>query len=190
MSANPHLALLFSQLSRYDLAEQELRQELATKPNNSVAHASLSLCLSSRRQYQEAVQSAQLAIELASNSLFLSFAYYALAFGIHRWSHLSVYHCNNRLSKAQAAIEEAIRLDSSDANCFALLATIRFEQGNYWHKALMEQCTDTLFLEIRLDKAYWREGLEAAKQGLMLDPEHDDCIYLQTRILSNLSREQ
>ena len=55
MSASYQRAwVLYFELKRYDLAEQELRGVLVDKPGDALAHSLLSLCLIHRQQYQEA----------------------------------------------------------------------------------------------------------------------------------------
>ena len=56
MSPHYDRALLLYQQSRYDLAEQELRQALANEPNDAFAHALLALCLCHRKDYPAAMR--------------------------------------------------------------------------------------------------------------------------------------
>ena len=58
-------ALLLLQQRRFDLAEQELRQVLATDPSYFPAHAWLSLTLLEMKRYAEAETEAEQAIHLA-----------------------------------------------------------------------------------------------------------------------------
>jgi len=122
---NPHVqrGLLLYQQSRHDMAENELRQALASEPHDSYAHALLALCLTQREQFQDATAEARQAIALEPDS---SFAHYA---------HAHVLSDRNRFNEALAAIEEAIRLDSVNADYFALLASIHFQEYR-WQKAL------------------------------------------------------
>ena len=57
-------AMLFQQ-SRFDLAEQELRQALMADPNDPHAHALLALCLARREEFAEATSEAHTAVGLA-----------------------------------------------------------------------------------------------------------------------------
>ena len=104
--------LLFSH-DRLDLAEKELRAALAAEPQDAMAHALLSQCLSDRKQYSEATREAQEAVRLAPD---LDVAHYALARGLLG---------RERLGEAEAAIKEALRLGPRDPDFHALLGWIR-----------------------------------------------------------------
>ena len=69
---NPHLqrARLLLEQTRYDLAEQELRQALVLEPNDAVAHALLAFCLVHQDKYAEASQESEAAIHLAPDEPF------------------------------------------------------------------------------------------------------------------------
>lgn len=123
MSNHYDRAFLLYQQSRYDLAVQELRQEMAGDPNNPLAHALLALCLCGCKDYRAATAAAEEAVHLGPN---LPFGYYALA--------SSLYHAD-RLSEAEEAIGQALALDPWDANYHSLLASIRFDQRR-WADAL------------------------------------------------------
>ena len=123
MNPNLQRAVLLSQQSRYEMAEQELRQALAAEPGDAYAHALLALCLVNREQFQEATQEAQQAVHLQPD---LPFAHYALAF---------VWSKRNYDKEALAAIQEALRLDSSETSYFALLAQIHLDESR-WREAL------------------------------------------------------
>jgi tetratricopeptide (TPR) repeat protein len=114
--------LLFEQ-SRYDLAEQEIKQEFADAPDNASAHALLALCLTHRERYDEATEAARTAVGLAPA---LAFAHYVLAL---------VFNDRNHLPEAEEAVQEAIRLDPEDANYYSLLSGVRYGQRR-WADAL------------------------------------------------------
>jgi tetratricopeptide (TPR) repeat protein len=122
---NPHYdrALLLYQQSRYDLAEQELRQALADEPSDASAHALLALCLCDRKDYPAAMHEAREAIHLGPD---IPFTHYALA--------QILYH-RDHLQEAEAAIEQALQLAPWDADYYSLLASIRFGQRR-WPSAL------------------------------------------------------
>jgi len=121
---NPNLerALLLYQQSRHELAEEQLRQALASDPQDAWAHALLALCLNEREQFKDATEEARQAIHLAPD---FPFAHYA---------HARVLHDRNHFPEARAAIEEAIRLDSTEADYFSLLAGIHFNEKR-WQEA-------------------------------------------------------
>jgi len=114
--------LLFQQ-SRYELAEQEIRQALGQEPSDAYGHALLSLTLLKRDQLKEATLEAQAAIHLAPD---YAFAHYALA---------KVWYERNDYDKAQEAIDEAIRLDPEDADYRFILSAIHYDQRR-WDDAL------------------------------------------------------
>jgi tetratricopeptide (TPR) repeat protein len=123
MTAHYDRALLLYQQSRYDLADQELRQALANEPDDALAHALLALCLCNRKDYPAAMHEAEEAIRLGPDD---SFSHYALAY--------TLYH-RGRLQEAERASEEALALDPGDADGYSLLASIRFDQRR-WPAAL------------------------------------------------------
>jgi tetratricopeptide (TPR) repeat protein len=84
-----------------------------------MAHALLGLCLSRRKQYQQATEEAQLAV------------HYAPDFSFTHFVHASVLHDRDRLNEALSAIEEAIRLDPAQADSYALLSAIRLDQRQW-----------------------------------------------------------
>jgi tetratricopeptide (TPR) repeat protein len=123
MNPNLERGILLYQQSRHELAEEQLRQSLATDPHDSYTHALLALCLTAREQFDEATNEARLAVHLGPD---FSFAHYALA---------KVYYDRNRRKEALEAIEQAIQLDSTDSDYFAMLSTIHFEDKR-WEAAL------------------------------------------------------
>jgi tetratricopeptide (TPR) repeat protein len=123
MNPNLERALLLFQQSRHEMAEDELRQALATDPNNAYAHALLGLCLAHREKFEEAAQETRQAIHMAPD---FSFTYYA---------HAQVLFDRNRFPEALTAINEAIRLDPDDADYHAVLANIHMQQCR-WRDAL------------------------------------------------------
>ena len=123
MNPNLQRGILLYQQSRHELAEAELRQSLASEPNDAYAHALLALCLAQREKFQDATAEAQQSIHLQPD---LSFAHYAYA---------RVLYDRTRVPEAKAAIEEATRLDSVEADYFSLLAGIHFQECR-WKEAL------------------------------------------------------
>jgi tetratricopeptide (TPR) repeat protein len=123
MNQNLQRAVLLIQQSRHELAEGELRQSLATEPDDPYAHALMALCLAQREQFKEATAEAEQAIHLGPD---FSFAHYAMARVMHR---------RNREDEALAAIHEAIRLEPFDADYLATLAEIQLHERQ-WSAAL------------------------------------------------------
>lgn len=116
-------ALLLLQQRRFDLAEKELRQILATEPDHFPAHAWLSLTLMEMGRYPEAQTEAEQAIHLAPDH---PYGYFVLS---------RVFHQQNQLRQAEKAIGEAIRLNPQEADYFAVLAGI-FASQQAWAKVL------------------------------------------------------
>lgn len=114
MTARYDRALLLYQQSRYDLAEQELRQALADEPNDPLAHALIALCLCNRKDYPAAMREAEEAIHLGPD---VAFAHYALANTLLQ---------RDRFKEAEAAVEQALELAPWEADYYSLLASIRF----------------------------------------------------------------
>jgi len=123
MSAHIQRAQLLLHQSRYELAEQELRQALALEPDHPVAHALLALCLARQKKFADANREARSAIHLSPDS---SFCHYALA---------DVLQEQEKLKEANAAIDEAIRLDPEEADYFAAKAGIVYGMRR-WADAL------------------------------------------------------
>ena len=123
-TANPHLTrawMLFEQ-SRYEMAEQELRQALGRSPDDATVHALLALCLAEGGQLDEANREVQTAIGLAPDN---PFPFYAQSFVCGKLNHWP---------EAEAAIREAIGLDPFDPSNFAQWAAVLYEQRR-WKEA-------------------------------------------------------
>jgi tetratricopeptide (TPR) repeat protein len=123
MPAHFDRALLLFDQSRYDLAEQELRQALGEEPNDPAAHALLAMCLSRRKDHAGAIETAERAVGLAPD---LAFAHYALA---------NALHFADRESEAAVAIDQAINLDPLNSSFQGMQASIRFARRD-WAGAL------------------------------------------------------
>jgi len=125
MSVSPQLqrALVLHEQGRYDMAEKELRQHLASEPNDGFGHALLAISLLEQEQLDAAEQAAREAI---GNEPDLSFAHYALS---------RVLSARNRDEEAEAAVDEAIRLEPADADYHGAKAGIEFDRRR-WQQAL------------------------------------------------------
>jgi tetratricopeptide (TPR) repeat protein len=106
--------ILFNQ-NRYDLADREFRQALASDPDHAQAHAFLALCLAEREKHDEAQHEADEAVRLEPDS---AFVHYARA---------RVLCERKRFKEATEAVEEAIRLDPENADYRGQLAGILME---------------------------------------------------------------
>ena len=123
MTAHLKRAMVLFEQARHKLAARELRQHLSHDPQDAVAHALLSICLTNGEKHQKATAEAQQAIHLDPE---LSLAHHALAVA---------YQNRNRLDEARTAIREAIRLDPYDPMLFSTLAGIQFNRRK-WDKSL------------------------------------------------------
>ncbi len=125
MSQTPHLqrALVLQSQGRHDLAEKELRQQLAGEPTDGFTHAVLAISLVELERLDEAERAAREAIGHAPDS---AFSHYAMA---------RVLSVRNRDDEAAAAIREAIRLEPDDADYHGMLAAIEFDRRR-WQPAL------------------------------------------------------
>ena len=104
--------MLLSQ-GRTEMAERELRNLLAREPDDSTAHALLSLCmLEDQSRYQNATDEAQRAVALAPDD---SYPHFVLSIVMLR---------RNRSKEALSAIEQAIELDPYDEDLFGQLAHV------------------------------------------------------------------
>ncbi|MCI0388463.1 MAG: tetratricopeptide repeat protein [Acidobacteria bacterium] len=153
MSTHIERARLLIQQSRYELATKELQKALAADPDDPIAHALMAVCLAEQKKFDQAYGEARQASTLAPE---LPYAQYVLAYVRYR---------QDFLPEAEQAINNAIQLDSWDADHFALLAQIKFQQRK------------------------WRDALEAAEKGLEIEAEHLACANLRAMALNRLGRE-
>ncbi len=116
-------AILLYQQSRYDLAEKELRRELAANPGHARAHGLLAVSLAHQEKYREAIQEARQAIHLGPDD---GFGHYALA---------TIFDRQDKLKEAEAAVGEAIRLEPENYYYLGLLSSLHMQQSR-WQKGL------------------------------------------------------
>ena len=154
MSTHIERARFLINQSRYELAIKELQKALADDPDEPVAHALMAICLAEQKKFDQAYGAARQASTLAPD---LPYAQYVMAY---------VRYCQELLPDAERAINNAIQLDPWDADHFALLAQIKFQQRK------------------------WREALEAAESGLEIEAEHLTCANLRAMALNRLGRQE
>lgn len=125
MDRSPHFqrALVLQEQGRHELAEKELRQHLATEPNDGFAHAVLGISLLDQERLDDAEQAAREGIANAPDQ---AYVHYALA---------RVLSARNREEEAAAAMQEAIRLEPTDADYHGMNAAIEFDRRR-WQDAL------------------------------------------------------
>ncbi len=156
--------------SRYEMAAQELQQELAVDPDSAQAYAWLGWCLRFLKKYEEAIKEAEQAIKLAPD---WEDGYYVLG-----W----ILCDRNQLLEAENVTKEAIRLNPENANHFILLSNIRVKQKR-WQEAL-EAATQGLNIEPEnadclnnkgialFELGRTEEAIATTKQAIALDPEN------------------
>ncbi len=125
MSDNLVFARLLFQQSRYDLAEQELRRQLASEPDNPAAHSLLAMALAFQKNPEKREEALAAAREGVSRAPGDAFAHHALG---------CVYARADDLGRAEEAAREALRLDPEEAPAISLLASILLERGR-WEEA-------------------------------------------------------
>jgi tetratricopeptide (TPR) repeat protein len=116
-------ALFLLQHSRYDQAEQVLRQLLAQAPEDAYAHSLLALCLMQQDKLRAAEDEAKEAIHLAPDQPYCHFI-----FGL-------VKAQGDDLQTARLAAEEAIRLAPEESDYHGLRAAI-YLRAQRWQEAL------------------------------------------------------
>lgn len=167
-SANLARAQLLLQQGRYDMAETELRRALAENPQDETAHALLAICLANAEKFDAAVAAGQQAVGLGPD---YSFCHYALGYALYRRDfHASqkqtLFSTRREFKEAEASVMEAIRLAPHEATAFSLLSSIRLARRD------------------------WKGALEAAEQGLAIDPQEVGCINDRATALTHLGRRE
>jgi tetratricopeptide (TPR) repeat protein len=181
-------------LDKYELAEQELRQEIAENPNSDLAHGSLARCLINQQQVGPET---------------LTILEYALSLNAENdWLHylLAVYwHIKGEFDRAQAAINVAIELDPNSERYFDILARILFDRGNDQFKTHSRRVLLIILIFSRgglwpiamgilsVCRGYWlrsylRPVFVPLEKSLSLDPEYLSAINLQTQLLITTNR--
>jgi tetratricopeptide (TPR) repeat protein len=152
MSADFERAQLLISQSRFDMAETALRAALTGDPDDYRAHALLAYCLLRLGKGKEAQGEADTAVAKEPGA---PYAHYIRA--------LTLAESGRRL-EAKTAAREAIRLDPSDADYFALLGGIH------------------------LDDKSWNDALKSAESALVLDAEHVQAANVRAAALVKLGR--
>jgi tetratricopeptide (TPR) repeat protein len=135
---------------RYDDAIKLLHQALLTYPESGSIHAILSLCYRDIEKLPEATRHAEQSIVSSPDN---PMCFYSLG---------HVLFARNQFEAADKAVDEAIRLDSNNADVFSLKAQIQFASRN------------------------WRKALESADRGLEIEPDHEVCANLRGMSLRQL----
>jgi tetratricopeptide (TPR) repeat protein len=135
------------------MAAHELNRVLAETPHDARAHALLGLCLMRQDMLPEAQAEVDQAVGIAPDE---PFSHYCRSIVLgHR----------NRLPEAETAAREALTLDSANADFYAQLAAVLFQQKK------------------------WQAALDASLEGLKFDAEHTSCTNLRIAALSKLGHQ-
>lgn len=130
MSAHLNRAQLLYQQSRYDAAEQEVRQALLEQPQDAYAHALLGLCLMRQDKLPDAQAETEQAIVLTPDE---PFPHYCRS---------KVLDHRRRYAEAEQSAREAVRLDPADPDYHAQLGVTLFQQKRW--QAALDACHDGL----------------------------------------------
>lgn len=152
MSADFERARLLISQSRFDMAETALRAALTGDPDDYRAHALLAYCLLRLGRGKDSLAEADAAVSKEPGA---PYAHYIRALTLAE---------SGRRAEAKAAAREAIRLDPSDADYFALLGGIH------------------------LDEKSWGDALKSAESALVLDAEHVQAANVRAAALVKLGR--
>jgi tetratricopeptide (TPR) repeat protein len=171
MSSHLDRAQQLMALRRYDLAEKELREELAREPDSAIAHVLLADILQNLQRIDEARAAIEEAIRLAPE---YAYGHYLFSF---------IAHKEKAWHTAERAIQEALRLAPNEPDYLGHLAFIRHQRGynkealRLAEDGLRHDASNTVCLNSKACAlgALGRHGeaQEAALQALALRPESD-----------------
>jgi tetratricopeptide (TPR) repeat protein len=116
-------AQLLLEHSRYQEAEQELRQAIAGQTSNPLAHSLLAIALAMQKSYPDALDEARTGIRQAPN---VAYGHFASAWVLYEMA---------RYDEAQSVVGEALRLDAQDPRYYGLLGSIHLARRE-WQDAL------------------------------------------------------
>jgi tetratricopeptide (TPR) repeat protein len=162
---------LFFEARRPDLAEPELRRELAESPDNALAHALMALVANRRGRRDEGLEWARGAIGLDPG---LGYAHYALAY---------ILNAAGRYEDAAASIAEALRLEPTNAHHHFYASVVDDNRGR--HRDALAAAERGLALDAAHTGCLSMRALALAKLGrhkeaeeviasaLTLDPNND-----------------
>lgn len=188
--------VLFEQ-GRYELAEKELRAEIAQDPKSADAHALLALCLINRKkQSNNLIDSMQFLVQHQKFSKEeFELIQYALSFDANNpWYHsvLAMYwYRGGSLDRAKQQIEIAISLDPNSAYYFYILACILFDLGNLKYNGMAAQTRG--FIELFRSyfiRSYLKPVFIPLKKSLALDPNSLASLNLLTNLYVTTGRYQ
>ena len=188
--------VLFEQ-GRYELAEKELRLEIAQNPQSADAHALLAVCLiNQKKQSSNLIDSMQFLVEHQKSSKEeFELIQYALSVDANNhWYHyvLTMYwYRGGNLDRAKKQIEVAISLDPNSSQYFYTFACILFDIGNlkYNGMAAATRGSTELFRSYFI-RSYLKPVFVPLKKSLALDPNSLASLNLITNLYVTTGRYQ
>ena len=188
--------VLFEQ-SRYELAEKELRLEIAQNPQSADAHALLAVCLiNQKKKANNFIDSMQFFVEHQRFSKEeFELIQYALSIDANNpWYHyiLAMYWCRGGdLDRAKKQIEVAISLDPNSAQYFYTFACILFDVGNLKYNGMSAQTRGSIeFFRSYFIRSYLKPVFAPLKKSIALDPNSLPSLNLLTNLYVTTGRYQ
>lgn len=194
MESNIHFKraeVLYDQ-GRYDLAEKELRQEIAINPDFPNAYSLLGLCLIHQKKFAPDLKAIKVGGRFQSNKHKSTEALTAIQQAIqlnptNDWFHSNLatywYH-RGEYDRAKIALNEAIKLNPNSAYYFYLLACIFTDQGERNYQVVYVNSRGTaIMIEKLLLRYYLRNTFAPIKQSLSIDPNYIYALTLYTTLL-------
>jgi tetratricopeptide (TPR) repeat protein len=188
--------VLFEQ-SRYELAEKEVRAEIAENPKSADAHALLAVCLIDRKkQSKNLIDSMHFFVEHQKKSKEeFELIQYALSVDANNaWYHyiLAMYwYYGGILDRSEKQIDIAISLDPNSAQYFYTLACILFETGNIKYNGMSaaSRGSSELFKSYFI-RSYLKPVFIPLKKSLALDPNSLASLNLLTNLYVTTGKYQ
>jgi tetratricopeptide (TPR) repeat protein len=166
-------AQILIEQGRYDLAETELREEIAENPNLDRGYGTLALCfINERKLTSETLELIQHALSLDAEN---DWNYYVLAI---YWYH------RNDFDRAVVAIKIAIEIESNSYFYFYILASVLADRGQA--KFELDTTTNRIFHLIRVSyfiRPYLKSVFPSLEKSLALNPQYLPALNLQTNLL-------
>jgi tetratricopeptide (TPR) repeat protein len=173
MSKHFDRAQILIQQGRYDLAEEELRQEIVKNPDSDRGYGYLALCLINQQKLTDET---------------LGLIDYALSLNVENdWNHylFALYWYNkNNFDRAEAAIKVAIELNPNSEHYFYILACILFDRGKsqFALHAMASRGAMNLW-ESYFIRSYLKHVRSPLEQSLALNPQYLPALNLLTNLL-------
>ena len=179
-------AIVLLEQERYEHAEPELRQALASEPESSTVHALLATCLKHKRELDEALSFARKSVALAPDE---SGSHTVLA---------EVLFEREDYPEAMTALQEALRLAPDDAGLHVMLAGLLLRKRD--REEALQAVNRALELDPELPAAHsmraavlsqagqGEKGLEATESALAEDPEDESAHLVRGYVLLDLAK--